>query len=151
MTGNGSSRRIHRWLAIVFVATVVVTTVALAAGGPQWVSYLPLPPLALLLFSGIAVFVARYRTASGDDAAAGSAPRARWVHRWSGVVLVLTILATFVALAPADPIVWVSYLPLIPLAALLVTGLYLFAVRYRARRRAADALGSARPETTTAR
>ena len=56
-------RQIHRWLSIVFTVTVIVTFVALAQEKPAvWVSYLPLPPLALLLFSGLYMFVLPYAT-----------------------------------------------------------------------------------------
>ncbi|QDP83583.1 hypothetical protein FOH10_18380 [Nocardia otitidiscaviarum] len=59
--------------------------------------------------------------------------RVRQAHRWSAVAFTVTVLATFVALAPEDPIVWVSYLPLIPLAALLVTGSTMLVRWWRAR------------------
>jgi len=36
-------------------------------------------------------------------------------------------------LAQAKPIVWVSYLPLLPLALLTFTGLYLFVLPYAAK------------------
>ncbi|MBF6194328.1 hypothetical protein IU475_24400 [Nocardia beijingensis] len=54
-----------------------------------------------------------------------SAPRVRQLHRWSGIGFVVTVLATFVALAQQEPVVWVSYLPLLPLALLLFSGLYM--------------------------
>jgi heme A synthase len=56
-------RQIHRWLSIAFTVTVIVTTVALAQEKPAvWVSYLPLLPLALLLFTGLYLFVLPYAT-----------------------------------------------------------------------------------------
>ena len=39
------------------------------------------------------------------------------------------------ALAQAEPILWMSYVPLAPLFLLFVTGVYLFALPYFARRR----------------
>ena len=57
----------------------------------------------------------------------------RQIHRWVSVVFTLTVVAAFVALAQTEPIVWVSYLPLPPLAVLMFTGLYLFALPYSAR------------------
>ena len=39
-------------------------------------------------------------------------------------------IVTFIALAQEKPVVWVSYVPLLPLALLLLTGLYLFALPY---------------------
>ncbi|TQM09106.1 hypothetical protein [Pseudonocardia kunmingensis] len=65
----------------------------------------------------------------------------RQVHRWTAVAFTLTVIVTFIALALPEPVVWLSYVPLLPLALLLVTGLYLFALPYlrrRARRTAAE-------------
>jgi hypothetical protein len=56
-------RQIHRWLSIAFTATVIANFIALARGSgtpPPWVTYSPLPPLALLLFSGLYMFVLPY-------------------------------------------------------------------------------------------
>lgn len=65
----------------------------------------------------------------------------RQTHRWLAIAFTATVIATFVALAQPEPLVWVSYLPLLPLALLLFTGLYLFvlpyAARWRGRRRTA--------------
>lgn len=66
----------------------------------------------------------------------------KWIrqfHRWLSIIFTLSVVATFIALAQKEPLVWVSYVPLLPLALLLVTGLYLFALPYVARRRGADA------------
>lgn len=57
-------RQTHRWVAITFTATVIITVVTLALAGPVWVSYLPLLPLVLLLFSGLYLFVLPYSTSS---------------------------------------------------------------------------------------
>lgn len=59
----------------------------------------------------------------------------RQFHRWVAVFFTVTVLATVVALARDEPIVWVSYTPLLPLALLFFTGAYLFAVPYLARAR----------------
>jgi hypothetical protein len=57
-------RQIHRWLSIIFTVTVIANFVAMAqAGGgmpPPWITYSPLPPLALLLFTGLYLFVLPY-------------------------------------------------------------------------------------------
>ena len=57
-------RQIHRWLSIIFTVTVIANFVALAQGGgaapPPWVTYSPLLPLALLLFSGLYLFALPY-------------------------------------------------------------------------------------------
>lgn len=57
----------------------------------------------------------------------------KWIrqfHRWTSIVFTLSVIATFIALAQEKPLVWVSYVPLLPLALLLLTGLYLFALPY---------------------
>jgi hypothetical protein len=65
---NNLIRQTHRWLSIAFTLTVIANFVALTQGQPPaWVTYSPLPPLALLLFSGLYLFVlpyaARWRSA----------------------------------------------------------------------------------------
>ena len=61
MTWNSSIRQIHRWLSIVFTVTVIANFIALSQGTPPpWVTYSPLLPLALLLFSGLYLFVLPY-------------------------------------------------------------------------------------------
>ncbi|WP_095200458.1 hypothetical protein [Mesorhizobium carmichaelinearum] len=51
----------HRWLSIIFTATVVANFVTMAFGQPPaWVVYSPLPPLFLMLFSGLYMFVLPY-------------------------------------------------------------------------------------------
>ncbi|WP_027054726.1 hypothetical protein [Mesorhizobium erdmanii] len=54
-------RQGHRWLSIIFTATVVANFVTMAFGQPPaWVVYSPLPPLFLMLFSGLYMFVLPY-------------------------------------------------------------------------------------------
>ena len=56
-------RQIHRWLSIVFTITVIANFVVRARGTPpDWVTYSPLLPLALLLFTGLYLFVLPYAT-----------------------------------------------------------------------------------------
>ena len=57
----------------------------------------------------------------------------RQTHRWLSIAFTVTVIVSFVALAREEPAVWVSYLPLLPLALLLLTGLYLFVLPYAAR------------------
>ena len=67
-----------------------------------------------------------------------SAAWPRWIrqfHRWVSVAFVVCVIATSIALAQAEPILWMSYVPLAPLFLLFVTGVYLFALPYFARRR----------------
>ena len=57
-------RQFHRWVSIVFTACVIANFVAMGmAPGeppPPWVTYSPLPPLALLMFSGLYLFALPY-------------------------------------------------------------------------------------------
>jgi hypothetical protein len=64
----------------------------------------------------------------------------RQIHRWFSIAFTFTVLANFVAMGVRpgqQPPPWITYSPLLPLAFLLFTGLYLFALPYLARRRAA--------------
>lgn len=60
----------------------------------------------------------------------------RQIHRWLAIVFTITVIANFVALSQGQPPAWVTYSPLLPLALLLFSGLYLFALPYAARWRA---------------
>ncbi len=54
-------RQSHRWLSIVFTLTVVANFAVRAFGEPpMWVVYSPLPPLFLMLFSGLYMFALPY-------------------------------------------------------------------------------------------
>jgi len=57
----------------------------------------------------------------------------RQIHRWLAVAFTVTVVATVIALAQQEPIVWVSYTPLLPLALLFFSGAYLFALPYAAK------------------
>ena len=64
----------------------------------------------------------------------------RQVHRWFSIAFTVTVIANFVAMGVRpgqQPPAWITYSPLFPLAFLLFTGLYLFALPYLAKRRAA--------------
>ena len=64
MNWNKWMRQIHRWLSIAFTITVIANFVALGLGQgkqpPAWVTYSPLFPLALLLITGLYMFVLPY-------------------------------------------------------------------------------------------
>ena len=63
MNWNYLIRQTHRWVSIVFTLTVIANFVVIFGGGampPAWITYSPLPPLALLLFSGLYMFVLPY-------------------------------------------------------------------------------------------
>jgi hypothetical protein len=52
---------VHRWLAILFTLTVIANFVAMAQGTPPaFVTYSPLPPLFLLMFTGLYMFSLPY-------------------------------------------------------------------------------------------
>jgi hypothetical protein len=59
----------------------------------------------------------------------------RQTHRWLSIAFTLTVLANFAAMTQGPPPAWVTYSPLLPLALLLFTGLYMFALPYVTRRR----------------
>jgi hypothetical protein len=62
----------------------------------------------------------------------------RQTHRWLGIAFTLTVIANFVALAVGEgqqPPAWITYSPLLPLALLMFSGLYLFFLPYVVRRR----------------
>ena len=70
--------------------------------------------------------------------ASGEVQMSKWIrqfHRWTSVVFTLAVVATTIALMQKEPIAWMSYVPLLPLALLFVTGLYLFVRPYLAKRR----------------
>jgi heme A synthase len=61
----------------------------------------------------------------------------RQTHRWLSIVFTVTVIANFVVMAKGTPPPWVTYAPLFPLALLLFSGLYLFALPYATRWRGA--------------
>lgn len=62
----------------------------------------------------------------------------RQSHRWLSVAFTITVLVNFAALGQSASVrQMVAYLPLIPLAVLFLSGAYLFALPYLARRRRA--------------
>ena len=73
--------------------------------------------------------------------------RIRQIHRWVSIIFTVTVIANFIALAQGGgtPPPWITYSPLPPLAFLLFTGLYMFALPYAARWRSARRAGDSRP------
>ncbi len=57
----------------------------------------------------------------------------RQIHRWLSMIFTVSVIATTIALAQEKPVVWMSYVPLLPLALLFLTGLYLFVLPYALR------------------
>jgi len=60
----------------------------------------------------------------------------RQTHRWLSIVFTLTVVMNFIAKAQGEPAAWITYSPLLPLALLLFTGLYLFVLPYVVKRHA---------------
>lgn len=63
MNWNLWIRQSHRWLSIIFTATVVANFIARAADSAEpfsWITYSPLPPLFLMLITGLYLFALPY-------------------------------------------------------------------------------------------
>ena len=64
MNWNKWIRQVHRWMSIAFTVTVIANIVLLSLGQgkqpPALVTYSPLLPLFLLLFTGLYLFVLPY-------------------------------------------------------------------------------------------
>lgn len=61
----------------------------------------------------------------------------RQAHRWISITFTLTVIANFAFMAAqggAQPPAVVTYSPLLPLFLLMLSGLYMFALPYVARR-----------------
>ncbi len=64
----------------------------------------------------------------------------RWIrqsHRWLSMIFTLSVVANFAATTRGTPPDWITYAPLLPLALMTVTGLYLFVLPWRIRARSA--------------
>jgi hypothetical protein len=66
----------------------------------------------------------------------------KWIrkfHRVMAMTFTIVVAAIFITLGLGkEPVLWVYYVPLFPLALLLLSGLYLFALPYAAKRRSAQ-------------
>ena len=58
----------------------------------------------------------------------------RQSHRWLSILFTLTVIANFAMRMQGEPPAWITYSPLPPLALMLVSGLYLFALPYFGKR-----------------
>lgn len=73
MNWNLLVRQSHRWLSIIFTATVVTNFVARAIDSTEpsmWITYSPLPPLFLMLITGLYLFLLPYITKRKGEAVA---------------------------------------------------------------------------------
>jgi hypothetical protein len=57
----------------------------------------------------------------------------RQIHRWVSIAFTVAVIAvSIVVMSQEEPAAWVYLSPLLPLALLLLTGLYLFVLPYAA-------------------
>ncbi|MFB8279977.1 hypothetical protein [Nocardia colli] len=64
MAWSKRNRQLHRLLSLIFTGTVVLAMIAAAVGLTEtaiWLFYLPLPPLFLLMGTGLYMYVQPYR------------------------------------------------------------------------------------------
>ena len=61
MNWSALIRQSHRWVAIAFTLLVAANFAVMSFGQPpMWLVYAPLPPLFLLIFSGLFMFFQPY-------------------------------------------------------------------------------------------
>jgi len=65
----------------------------------------------------------------------------RQTHRWLSIAFTRVVITNFVALALGTSAEWLGYLALLPLFALLFTGLFLFFQPYVSRSRSISRAG----------
>ena len=61
----------------------------------------------------------------------------RQIHRWLSIAFTVAVIINVVAMTQEKPALWIGLLALLPLILLLLSGLYLFALPYAAKWRAA--------------
>ena len=82
----------------------------------------------------------------------------KWVrqaHRWVSLMFMAIVAAIFIAMGTGrEPAAWVFFLPLLPLALLMLTGLFMFCLPYatswRSSRRVAGRSETGRQQTGSA-
>jgi hypothetical protein len=66
----------------------------------------------------------------------------RQIHRWLSIIFAAVVAAIFIALGIGkEPAYWVYLSPLLPLALLMLTGLYMFVLPYAERWRGVRRVG----------
>jgi hypothetical protein len=65
----------------------------------------------------------------------------RQLHRWLSITFTLAVLGNIAVMGRGDIALWVGFLTLLPLALLLLTGLYMFALPYADKWRAGRRTG----------
>ena len=72
MTKSSRSRRIHRWVAVIFTLTVAANFAAMPWGQPPaWLTYAPLPPLLFLMITGLTMLVTSWMGAARTERVPG--------------------------------------------------------------------------------
>lgn len=71
----------------------------------------------------------------------------RQIHRWLSIAFTVAVIVNIVALMRQEQAVWVGFLALLPLALLMLTGLYMFASPYLTKWRGGGRSGE--PERTS--
>ena len=61
----------------------------------------------------------------------------RQVHRWLSIAFTVAVIINVIALIREQQAAWIGFLALAPLIVLMITGLYLFALPYLNKSRAA--------------
>lgn len=64
----------------------------------------------------------------------------RQFHRWISTAFTATVIANFIVRTTGTIPAWVTYSPLLPLALLMLTGLYLFVLPHTVKWRSGSAL-----------
>lgn len=62
----------------------------------------------------------------------------RQIHQWTSTIFAMIVALIFIVMGLGqEPAAWVYFLPLPPLAVLMLTGLYMFFLPYASKRRQA--------------
>jgi archaellum biogenesis protein FlaJ (TadC family) len=64
----------------------------------------------------------------------------RQIHRWLSIAFTLAAIVNVIALVQQKQSAWIGFMALLPLIALLITGLYLFALPYFSKRRSESSI-----------
>jgi hypothetical protein len=96
------------------------------------------PPQSPLRRVPASVTLGRRRPSSSEEVAMDWNKSIRQLHRWLSIIFTACVIANFAVMGRGQIAFWVGASTLVPLALLLLTGLYLFALPYTVkwRRRA---------------
>ena len=83
----------------------------------------------------------RRRRSSSEEVPLNWNTWVRQIHRWLSIAFTVAVIVNIVALVQEQQAVWVGLLALLPLALLMLTGLYLFVLPYAAKWRSARGAG----------